>query len=131
VETSSSPGAAPSSASIQAPAQTDERRRLSGEPDVVFEVQVRTGGNVSSPYCARTTTDGTEISASNIARAGVDRSFLYRHRDLLDQIHGLEATPPAAGATPGPTVTRASLQADLLAAGERAQLLHGRARQLE
>jgi hypothetical protein len=80
----------------------------------------------------RATTDGTEISASGIARAaGVDRSFLYRHRDLLDQIHALEATAPAAGDTPGPTVTRASLQADLLAAGERAQRLHGRVRQLE
>ena len=44
----------------------------------------------------RAHTDGTEISASGIARAaGVDRSFLYRHRDLLDQIHALEATPPA------------------------------------
>jgi hypothetical protein len=80
----------------------------------------------------RASTDGTEISASGIARAaGVDRSFLYRHRDLLDQIHALEATPPAAGDTPGPTVTRASLQADLLAAGERAQRLHGQVRQLE
>ena len=33
---------------------------------------------------ARAHTDGTEISAAGIARAaGVDRSFLYRHRDLL------------------------------------------------
>ena len=33
----------------------------------------------------RAHTDGTEISASGIARAaGVDRSFLYRHRDLLE-----------------------------------------------
>jgi hypothetical protein len=80
----------------------------------------------------RAHTDGTEISASGIARAaGVDRSFLYRHRDLLDQIHGLEAAPPAGGSTPGPTVTRASLHADLLAAGERAQRLNGRVRQLE
>ena len=68
----------------------------------------------------RAHTDGTEISAAGIARAaGVDRSFLYRHRDLLEKIHALEATPPPAGDTPGPTVTRASLQADLLAAGER------------
>ena len=80
----------------------------------------------------RATTDGTEISASGIARAaGVDRSFLYRHRDLLDKIHALEATHRHAADTPGPTVTRASLQADLLAAGERAQRLHGRVRQLE
>ena len=36
----------------------------------------------------RAHTDGTEISAAGSARAaGVDRSFLYRHRDLLDQIH--------------------------------------------
>jgi len=80
----------------------------------------------------RAATDGTEISASGIARAaGVDRSFLYRHRDLLDQIHALEATPPAPGTAPGPAVTRASLQADLLAADERAKRLNSRVRQLE
>ena len=80
----------------------------------------------------RAATDGTEISASGIARAaGVDRSFLYRHRDLLDKIHALEATPPAPADTFGPAVTRASLQADLLAAGERAQRLNSRVRQLE
>jgi hypothetical protein len=76
------------------------------------------------------TTDGTEISPSSIARAaGVDRSFLYRHRDLLEQIHAREATPPASA--PGPAVTRTSLQTDLLAAGERAARLNGRVRQLE
>ena len=80
----------------------------------------------------RAHTDGTEISAAGIARAaGVDRSFLDRHRDLLEKIHALEATPPPAGDTPGPTVTRASLQADLLAADERAQRLNSRIRQLE
>ena len=80
----------------------------------------------------RAHTDGTEISAAGIARAaGVDRSFLYRHRDLLEKIHALEATPPPAGDTPGPTVTRASLQADLLAAGDRSQRLNSRIRQLE
>ena len=46
----------------------------------------------------RASTDGTEISTSAIARAaGVDRSFLYRHRDLLAQIHTAEAAPPATG----------------------------------
>ena len=80
----------------------------------------------------RAATDRTEISASGIARAaGVDRSFLYRHRDLLDKIHALEATPPAHADACGPAVTRASLQADLLAAGERAQRLNSRIRQLE
>jgi hypothetical protein len=75
---------------------------------------------------------GTEISVSGIARtAGVDRTFLYRHRDLLEKIHALQAAPPAGAATAGPGVTRASLQADLLAACERALRLTARTRQLE
>jgi DNA repair ATPase RecN len=81
---------------------------------------------------AQASTNGTEISVSSIARAaGVDRTFLYRHRDLLEQIHAREAAPPATGQTPGPVVTRASLQADLLAAHERAARLHTHIRQLE
>jgi hypothetical protein len=80
----------------------------------------------------RAAADGTEISVSGIARAAaVDRTFLYRHRDLLEKIHALEAAPPAADAIPGPGVTRASLQADLLAAHERALRLTARIRQLE
>jgi hypothetical protein len=76
--------------------------------------------------------DGTEISVAGIARAaGVDRTFFYRHRDLLAQLHALEATPPATGSSNGPGVSRASLQTDLLAAGERAARLHSRVRQLE
>ena len=76
--------------------------------------------------------DGTEISVSSIARAAaVDRSFLYRHRDLLGKIHALEASPPATGDRACPAVTRASLQADLLAAHERAIRLTARVRQLE
>ena len=35
--------------------------------------------------------DGTEVSVSAIARAAVDRTFLYRHRDLLGQIHATQA----------------------------------------
>jgi hypothetical protein len=80
----------------------------------------------------RAATDGTEISASGIARAAaVDRAFLYRHRDLLEKIHALEAAQPAAGDGAGPAVTRASLQADLLAAHERSVRLAARVRQLE
>ncbi len=80
----------------------------------------------------KATAGGTEISVSSIARAAaVDRSFLYRHRDLLGKIHALEATPPATGDGAGPAVTRASLQADLLAAHERAIRLTARVRQLE
>lgn len=75
-------------------------------------------------------TRGEEISVSGIARrAGVDRSFLYRHHDLLEQIHAIEAQPPTAGG--GPTVSRASLQADLLAAQQRCGRMATRAQQLE
>jgi chromosome segregation ATPase len=82
---------------------------------------------------SKASADGTEISVSAIARAAsVDRTFLYRHRDLLAQVHALEAAPPAAGEhTAGPAVTRASLQADLLAAHERAARLTARIHQLE
>jgi len=69
---------------------------------------------------------------SAIARAaGVDRSFLYRHRDLLEKIHALAAEPPTASERAGPAVTHASLQADLLAARERAARLHSRVEHLE
>jgi len=72
-----------------------------------------------------------EISVSGIARsAGVDRTFLYRHRDLLEQLHAAAARPPGGTGT-GPAVTRASLQADLAAAHERAARLAARNRQLE
>lgn len=76
---------------------------------------------------------GAEISVSGIARAaGVDRSFLYRHRDLLERLHALESAPPATGqAGGGPVVTRASMQADLLAAHERAARLDARVQHLE
>ena len=38
--------------------------------------------------------DGEPVSTSAIARAaGVDRTFLYRHRDLLEKIHALQADP--------------------------------------
>jgi hypothetical protein len=79
---------------------------------------------------SRAVTDGTEVSVSAIARAAaVDRTFLYRHRDLLAQVHATQAAPPP-GST-GPAVTRASLQADLLAAHERALRLTTRIQQLE
>jgi hypothetical protein len=74
---------------------------------------------------------GIGISASGIARAaGVDRTFLYRHRDLLEKIHAFQAEP-ATGNGVGPTVSRASLQADLLAAHERAVRLNARVHHLE
>jgi len=81
---------------------------------------------------AEGTAEGTDISVSGIARvAGVDRSFLYRHRDLLTKIHALAAEPPSTDKGAGPAITRASLQADLLAAHERAVGLHNRVQHLE
>lgn len=58
-----------------------------------------------------------EISVSGIARrAGVDRTFLYRHRDLLSMIQTQAAEPPP----PSPqTVSRPSLMADLANAQDR------------
>lgn len=80
----------------------------------------------------RAAADSQEISVSGIARAAaVDRTFLYRHPDLLARLHALEATPPPSAAAAGPGVTRASLQADLLAAHERAARLAAHVRQLE
>jgi Family of unknown function (DUF6262) len=80
----------------------------------------------------RAAASGEEISVSGIARgAAVDRTFLYRHPDLLARIHALEASPPPTAISPGPAVTRASLQADLLAAHERTARLTSHIRQLE
>lgn len=79
----------------------------------------------------RAASDGAEISVAGIARAAaVDRTFLYRHRDLLEKIHAAESAPPP-GQGAGPAVTRASLQADLFTAHERAIRLNARVQQLE
>ncbi|MFE3250990.1 DUF6262 family protein [Streptomyces sp. NPDC059209] len=76
---------------------------------------------------------GTEVSVSAVARhAGVDRTFLYRHRDLLDQIHTAALQPAAAvspaGAAP---VSVISLTADIANAHARNTRLTARIRQLE
>lgn len=74
---------------------------------------------------------GAEISVSGIAeQAGVDRTFLYRHRDLLAQVHAAQAQPVTA-ADGGQAVTRASLHADLLAAQHRCTRMAARTQQLE
>ena len=74
---------------------------------------------------------GEEISVSAIARAaGVDRTFLYRHRDLLEHLHAAEAQPRGAPGI-GPAVSRASLQADLAAAQHRCARMAARTQQLE
>jgi hypothetical protein len=73
---------------------------------------------------------GEEISISAIARkAKVDRSLLYRHRDLHALVLTKAAEPPA---TPnaGPTVSRASLLADLAGAHDRINRLAAENNQL-
>ncbi|MFI1647290.1 hypothetical protein ACH4XT_10140 [Streptomyces avidinii] len=76
--------------------------------------------------------DGTPLTAAAVARAaGVDRTFLYRHRDLLDALHSAERVPAGPGPASVPAVTRASLQADLANANARASRLSARVRQLE
>lgn len=74
---------------------------------------------------------GSRITVSGIARqAGVDRTFLYRHRDLLAMVHAAELEPaerdPASGAS---AVSRASLQADLANAQARTVRLSARIQQ--
>lgn len=76
--------------------------------------------------------NGTPISVSAIARqAGVDRSFLYRHRDLLEIVHAAELEPAAQDPAGGSPVSRASLQADLANAQARNTRLAARVQQLE
>lgn len=76
--------------------------------------------------------DGSEVSVAAIARcAGVDRTFLYRHRDLLGQIHAQAAEPPTVPGGRGPAVSRASLQAGLAAADARTARLAAQVRRPE
>jgi len=74
---------------------------------------------------------GSEITVSGIARrAGVDRTFLYRHRDLLEQLHQLDIELPSSTSASF-VVTRASLKSDLHAAQHRAARLAARVQHLE
>ncbi|MET8013417.1 DUF6262 family protein [Streptomyces sp. NPDC005271] len=71
-----------------------------------------------------------DITVSALARAArVDRTFLYRHRDLLERVHAAAAVPPEGGRIAA--VSRASLQADLSNALARNTRLTARVRQLE
>jgi transposase-like protein len=76
--------------------------------------------------------DGSGISVTAIARrTGVDRTFLYRHRDLLGQVHAQAAEPLAIPGGRGPAVSRVSLQTDLVAADARTARLAAQVRALE
>jgi chromosome segregation ATPase len=71
-----------------------------------------------------------DITVSGLARAArVDRTYLYRHRDLLERVHAAAAAPSEEGRIAA--VSRASLRADLTNALERNRRLTVRVRQLE
>lgn len=70
------------------------------------------------------------ITVSSLARAArVDRTFIYRHPDLLERVHAAAAAPPPDGRQAA--VSRASLRADLANAMEQNRRLTTRIRQLE
>jgi regulator of replication initiation timing len=71
-----------------------------------------------------------DITVSGLARAArVDRTYLYRHRDLLERVHAAAAAPPEEGRIAA--VSRASPRADLTNALERNRRLTVRVRQLQ
>ncbi|MFJ5018359.1 DUF6262 family protein [Streptomyces griseoluteus] len=73
---------------------------------------------------------GGDITVAGLARAArVDRTFLYRHRDLLERVHAAATTPAEEGRIAA--VSRVSLQTDLANALERNKRLTARIRQLE
>jgi Family of unknown function (DUF6262) len=79
---------------------------------------------------ARATSEGDDLTLSAVARrAGVDRTFFYRHPDLLEQLRSLQTEPTGAASTT--TVSRVSLQADLHAAQHRAARFAARVQLLE
>ncbi|WP_405577321.1 hypothetical protein [Streptomyces sp. NBC_01092] len=59
----------------------------------------------------------------------MDRTYLYRHRDLIERVHAAAAAPPEEGRIAA--VSRASLRADLTNALERNRRLTVRVRELE
>jgi hypothetical protein len=83
------------------------------------------GRRQSAPPRGPTTAAGGELTVSAIARqAGVDRSYLYRHPDLLERLHLAQETPP--NGTGGPIVSRASVKAGLLGSQARTDRLQAR-----
>lgn len=72
---------------------------------------------------------GGDLTVSAIARAaGVDRSYLYRHPDLLQRLQQQQAVPTASS---GPGPSHASLRAELANVQARAKRLHDRVALLE
>jgi len=75
--------------------------------------------------------EGGDITVAAIARrAGVDRSFLYRHRELLERIHSAQVGEPR-DTDAAARVSHQSLRVDLANAHERNQRLRARVQHLE
>lgn len=74
---------------------------------------------------------GADLTTSGIARrARVNRSFLYRHPDLLAELHLAQREPDPVGDNQTPA-SHASLAADLANALDRARRLRDRVHHLE
>ncbi len=116
----------PTPAQSVSSSRTSTRSMLDGRRDDSMRRRRRVLAAIDQAVAA-----GDRLSTAAVARAAaVDRTFLYRHPDLLEKIHALQADP-VPGEHTGPAVTRASLQADLLAAHERIARLGARIHQLE
>ncbi|MFE1873144.1 hypothetical protein ACFW9N_19925 [Streptomyces sp. NPDC059496] len=102
-------------------AMNDDRQACTGRRRTRVQAAIRTSRR-----------DGIPLTPAAVARAaGIDRTFLYRHRDMLDALHCAEREPTGPGPAGVPAVTRASLQADLANADARASRLTARVRQLD
>jgi hypothetical protein len=77
----------------------------------------------------RTPTDSVSGRRRSPRASGSENASRY-HPDLLERLHAAQAQPPH-DSTHGPAASLASLQADLLAAHERAARLATRNQQLE
>ncbi|MFE3823327.1 hypothetical protein, partial [Nocardia tengchongensis] len=88
---------------------------------------------VGGPPGARGGPGGGNSPAPPAPPGPLDRSFVYRHRDLLAQIHTAQAAPITGPATRGgaAAVTTASLKADLANAQARISRLAAHNKQLE
>jgi hypothetical protein len=72
---------------------------------------------------------GGDLAVSAIARAsGVDRTYLYRHPDLLKTLQRAQTSGPTHS---GPQPSNASLRAELANTQARAKRLHDRVQLLE
>lgn len=73
-----------------------------------------------------------DASVSAIARrAGVHRSYLYRHPDLVQLLREISSRGPERGQSPADRVTEASLRADLAHCQDRARRADVRVSELE